>query len=168
MSFPKSLSVVMTLSLFLWSVWVPAVAAQEGLFEIVEEIQSVPVEHKGSWTIGGHEFGATGTRVSQTVHAAEPGSLARVRFVLEDGKPEALEIEPLGIKAAEVTDGPYVFWTDATTAEVISFANGEVKRELLEDIISIRTIDGFPDTESSITLDPNPPVPTQATWTLIH
>jgi Calcineurin-like phosphoesterase len=150
--------------LVLWSGWIQSVVAQEGPYEYVEEIQVAAPDKIGQWRVGEHSFNFTSETVLGSEHPAEPGTVARVRFVVQQGQLIALEIEPLENKAAEVTDGPYVIWKDANTAEVITFTNGKANRQLVEDITTPRAIDDLAGFESAITLDSNPPIPPSATW----
>ncbi len=136
--------------------------AQTPLYEIVEEIQKCPDNKstnpaQGPWQIGEIPFQFDSrTELAPTV-APETGLLARVIFEVRAGKPTARLIEPLSTRADEVTDGPYVFWKDATTAEIVTFSKGQVNRRTESNITTPRLINDLDGPETSILLDPTPP-----------
>ena len=140
----------------------PIANAQSGEVEIVEEIQATPDKKKGEWTIGGVQITAKKSTNLDSGHSPKPGRLARVKYEIQEGQVIASEIEPLKIDAADITDGPHVIWQDATTAELITFANGQASRRIEKGLVTPRIIDGLAGPESSITLDPNAPVPQAA------
>ena len=92
------------------------------------------------------------------------GELAVVEYLVQDGKLVATVIQPIGIKAADVNDGPYVIWKDASTAEVLMMTAGKVSRKTYQQITKPIVIDDLPGPVNSITLDPAKPSSPKATW----
>lgn len=66
----------------------------------------------------------------------------------------------------QITDGPHVFWKDATTAEVLTIVNGELKRRTYSDLSKPRQVEGLPGAEPSIWLYPTVPATEASNWDL--
>lgn len=131
---------------------------------VVEEIEAFPDGGIGNWTVGGKTYVASATTQFVRESPAEEGALAAVVYVARGDKREALLIAPQALKAAEVNDGPYVFWKDDSTAEVITIKNGVVEKTIHENIRAPRVIENLPCVESTLTLDPAPPTIPDSTW----
>ena len=137
---------------------------QEVRRAMIEEIQAIPTEANEKWTIGGQVFGVMPTTQINARKLPAAGELAVVEYLVQDGKLVATVIQPIGIKAADVNDGPYVIWKDAETAEVVMMTAGKVSRKTYQQITKPIVIDDLPGPVNSITLDPAKPSSPQATW----
>jgi hypothetical protein len=137
---------------------------QEVRQAIIEEIQTVPDQANGEWTIGGQVFGTLPTTQLNASSKPVAGDLAAVEFIVRDGKFLATVIQPIGIKAADVNDGPYVIWKDASTADVLMMTGGKVSQKTYKDITEPLVIDDLPGPVKSITLDPALPKTPKAVW----
>ena len=131
---------------------------------MIEEIQSVPTQAGEPWVVGGQKFTTLPSTVLNAKKPPQPGDLAVVEFVVRDGGLVATTVQPLGIRAAEVNDGPYVIWKGPSTAEVLMMNAGQVIRKTYTDIGAPREIDDFPGLRQSITLDPKPPESPKSVW----
>ena len=150
--------------LFLWVIsWASAIFAQERRI-LFEEIQEQPVNLVGQWVIGGKKLAATSNSRIALSERIEIGSLAVVEYVEKDNLAFITQMQPLPMKAADITDGPYVNWLDATTAEVITIIQGKLKRRVIEKITQPRELDDLTPLVKTITLDPKPPVPPKSQW----
>ena len=84
------------------------VHGQEQRQALIEEIQKVPTDASGDWIIGGQVFAALPTTQINSVRKPTEGQLAAVEYTVRDGKRLATIIQPIGINAADVHDGPYL------------------------------------------------------------
>ena len=139
-------------------------SGQEVRRAMVEEIQAVPSGASKSWTIGGRVFENLPTTEVVGSNLPAAGDLAIVQFIARDDQLVATAIQSLGVKVAELNDGPYVLWKDATTAEVLTMTGGQVRRKTYQDITGPKVLDGFPQPVKSIRLDPATPVSPKAVW----
>ncbi|MFP6576387.1 MAG: metallophosphoesterase, partial [Pirellulaceae bacterium] len=137
---------------------------QEVRRAMIEEIQAIPTEANGKWTIGGQVFGTMPTTQINARKVPAAGELAVVEYIVKDGKLVATVIQPIGIKAADVNDGPYVIWKDASTAEVLMMTAGKVSRKTYQQITKPIVIDDLPGPVNSITLDPAKPSSPKSAW----
>ena len=131
---------------------------------LFEEVQSRPADIKGEWVIGGKKLIADARSRIASSQLAETGTLVVVAYVNKDGKNLITQMQPQAIKAAEIIDGPYVNWLDATTAEVITINAGKLKRQVIKDITKPRKINDLTPLVKTITLDPGSPVPSKSQW----
>jgi len=138
---------------------------QEVRRAMIEEIQVVPTEANGKWTIGGRVFATSPTTRINARKKPTVGELAVVEYLVQDDKLVASVIQTVGIKATEVNDGPYVIWKDAETAEVVMMIAGKVSRKTYQQITKPIVIDDLPGLVKSIRLDPARPASPKATWT---
>ena len=127
-------------------------SGQEVRRAMVEEIQAVPSGASKSWTIGGRVFENLPTTEVVGSNLPAAGDLAIVQFIARDDQLVATAIQSLGVKVAELNDGPYVLWKDATTAEVLTMTGGQVRRKTYQDITGPKVLDGFPQPVKSIVL----------------
>ena len=132
--------------------------------QMLDEIQSVPEGQTGEWEIGGKTLTVTARTLVDQQTPVEVGLMAGILYIEQDGKNIALRIQPLPIKAASITDGPYVFWKDESTAEVVTFFDGKVERTTHENITEPLEIKDLAGVESAITLDPVAPQPPASKW----
>lgn len=139
-------------------------AGQELRRAILEEIQAIPKEPAGEWIVGGYKFVVNDATQISREHPATVGVLAEVEFVARNGVAIATRIAPQSIKASEVNDGPHVFWRDETTAVVAMLRNGKPQRTTYENLTKPRTVRDLPGVETSVTLDPAPPIPPKSSW----
>ncbi|MCP4813637.1 MAG: hypothetical protein GY888_14090, partial [Planctomycetaceae bacterium] len=140
-------------------------SGQEVRRVMIEEIQVVPTEAKGKWTIGGQVFGVLPTTQINAPKLPVAGEVAAVQYLVKDAQLVATIIQPMGIKAADVNDGPYVTWKDASTAEVLMLTAGKVSKKTYQQITKPIVIDDLPGLVKSITLDPAAPASPRSTWT---
>ena len=156
------------LSLLFWLVTVsvpPLISAQQPVTQqLLEELKVVPSGLIGEWKIGDKTFTVNQQTIIDKRVLAEPGSMAAVLYVRQNESNVAIQIQPLPIKVSDLDDGPYVLWQDKTTAEVITFSDGKVERTVHENIQNETEIRDLPCPESTITLDPNPPVSPKSVW----
>ncbi len=138
---------------------------QEVRRAMIEEIQVVPTEANGKWTIGGRVFATSPTTRINARKKPTVGELAVVEYLVQDDKSVASVIQTVGIKATDVNDGPYVIWKDAETAEVVMMIAGKVSRKTYQQITKPIVIDDLPGSVKSIRLDPARPASPKATWT---
>jgi hypothetical protein len=131
---------------------------------MIEEIQTVPTEANGEWKIGGQVFATVAITQINASRRPTAGELAAVEYVVQDGKLVATVIQPIGIKAVDVHDGPYVIWKDASTAEVLIMTGGKVSRKTYQNITEPTVIDDLPAPVNSITLDPTTPSSPKSVW----
>jgi len=139
-------------------------SGQEVRRVMIEEIQVVPTEAKGKWTIGGQVFETLSTTQINAPKLPVAGEVAAVQYMVKDAKLVATIIQPMGIKAADVNDGPYVIWKDASTAEVLMMTAGKVSKKIYQQITKPIVIDDLPGLVKSITLDPAAPSLPKSTW----
>lgn len=139
-------------------------SGQEVRRVMIEEIQVVPTEAKGKWTIGGQVFETLSTTQINAPKLPVAGEVAAVQYMVKDAKLVATIIQPMGIKAADVNDGPYVIWKDASTAEVLMMTAGKVSKKTYQQITKPIVIDDLPGLVKSITLDPAAPSSPKSTW----
>ena len=137
---------------------------KEQVYEILEEIRVFPEGNLGKWSIGDREFLANEDTEFDFDHPPQVGVLAEVEYVDRDGELIAVEIEPQLEKANDITDGPYVFWKDATTAEVIVLENGAVRRTVFRDLNEPRRFVGDWGSLDVLYLEPEVPQPSQDSW----
>jgi len=138
---------------------------QEVRRAMIEEIEVVPTEANGKWTIGGRVFATSPTTRINARKKPTVGELAVVEYLVQDDKLVASVIQTVGIKATDVNDGPYVIWKDAETAEVVMMIAGKVSRKTYQQITKPIVIDDLPGPVKSIRLDPARPASPKATWT---
>lgn len=138
--------------------------AQQQRQQMLEEIYSAPEDLTGEWKIGEKVFQATDRTLVDRRIPIETGALAAILYVEQDGKNIALQIQPLPMKAADLGDGPYVFWNDESTAEVVTLFEGKVERKVYENIVEPLEIKDLAGAESTITLNPVKPVPPKSKW----
>jgi hypothetical protein len=139
-------------------------AAQQVQYRLLEEIQSIPTSADGEWVIGGHRFSVRPDTQVGTNPPVKVGALAEVHFTVSLGKPVALSITPQIELASNFSDGPYVFWRDETTAEVVSLTNGKVRRRVYRDLKEPQQIEDVPGSIAKIMIDPRKPTIPKATW----
>ncbi len=72
--------------------------------------------------------------------------------------------DPRQLSATDRADGPYVFWKNATTAEVMKFVDGKVAKKTYSDIVKPREVMAPGTAESTILLDPSLPKPPKSVW----
>ncbi len=140
------------------------VHGQEERQALIEEIQKVPAEVSGDWVVGGQVFATLPTTQINASRKPTEGELAAVEYIVRDGKRLATVIQPIGIKAADVHDGPYVIWKDASTADVVLMVGGKVIRKTYQNITEPMVIDDLPAPVNAITLDPVSPKSPQGVW----
>ena len=140
------------------------VFAQDARWQILEEIQSFPEDKTGEWTIGGEKFIANELTDFNFDNPPKKGVLCELAFVFRDEEKFAISIEPTTDVANEVVDGPHVFWTNETTAEVIYLAEGKINRQTHEGITEPKELSDFPGFESTILLDPTLPETPKCVW----
>lgn len=143
--------------------WASAIFAQEQIIRF-EEIQKKPDNLIGQWIIGGKKLTATANSRIASNQRAEVGSVVVVAYVENDNQAFITQMQPLPMKAADITDGPYVNWLDATTAEVFTINQGEFKRQVIENITQPRELNDLTPLVKTIKLDPKPPVPPKSQW----
>lgn len=131
---------------------------------IFEEIETIPKDKKGQWVIGGETYTVDQQTMLIDEDPAEEGRIAYVEYETQDGSKKATLIRPFEFEAAEINDGPYVFWKDETTAEVVTVAAGKVKRKTIANITQPQFEEGLSKLETRVLLDPRVPKPTQAEW----
>ena len=144
-----------------------SVSAQT-MFRLLDEIQAVPTSKNlvGEWTIGGNKIVVDQATKMILTHPAKVGALVEAIVVIKANKPVALQIQPQSQMASDVFDGPYVFWKDAKTAEVLTIEGGKLNRQVYENIEKPKTIivKGLPVAERTIVLDPGEPTPPKSVW----
>ena len=139
-------------------------SAQSIQQQLLEEIQAVPDGLVGQWTIGGKQFKVDARNIVDQRAPSEVGSLAAILFTERGGDNVALKIQPFPFKVTDLDDGPYVFWKDASTAEVVSLVDGKVKRETHDNIAAPTEVDVAGCVESRITLIPETPQSPVSAW----
>ncbi len=131
----------------------------------LEEIKTVATDDSPNWKIGESEFAVNQQTIIHREYPAKVGNLAVVEYIEQNGgKLIATQIQPMPFNVAGMTDGPYVFWKDATTAEIITFADGKPNRQTIKNITEPRELKDLPGKITKITLDPAPPEIPQADW----
>ena len=131
---------------------------------LFEEIQAVPQQLKGEWTIGDRKFTVDGdTMVSRSL-PPKVGTVAVIEYFERDGTSIITRIQPLPIVAKDISDGPYVFWKDLNTAEVVTINKGKVERQVINDIQEPRQLKELSSSEKTITLDPEMPTTPRSSW----
>ena len=140
------------------------IVGQERQLQILEEIQVIPEDMQGEWTIGGYQFVSDENTTIVPTHPATIGVLATVGFYVRDGVAYATAINPQQTNAADLDDGPYVFWLDETTAEVVTLVDGEVQRKTYRNLTEPLEITDLNSLESTILLDSTAPTPPASSW----
>lgn len=130
----------------------------------MEEIKVVPKDHKGEWIIGERPFVADDDTRLVLDHPAKKGALVEIHFAFRGGKAVATMIAPQATMAADIDDGPYVFWTDEETAEVVTLVGGKTKRTVHRKIKEPKLIENVGGLKTSLLLDPRVPTPNRASW----
>ncbi len=145
----------------------PAVG-QQTMFRLLEEIESIPPgkDQIGDWGIGGNLVVVDKTTKIDGENKAKVGALVEAIVVMKGNKAFALQLKPQATMANDVFDGPYIFWKDAQTAEVLTIENGKLRRQLYENIKEPKNINvaGLPVAERSIVLDPVKPKTPKSAW----
>ena len=157
-------SLLFSIAIFLFAILCLGIASAQETEIILGEIQVVPNENVGKWTIGGQDYFANKDTVFDFDHPAKEGFLTWVEYASLDGQAFIREIKPQSIRPSDVNDGPYVFWKDSSTAEVVTIENGAVQRRIYTEIHQPLVIDGLAGLESTIILDPTMPVQPKASW----
>ena len=137
--------------------------AQEIPQKSLEEIRSFPENKLGEWRVGEMTFLADDQTSFAFDHEPSIGTMAEVEFVVRDGKLVATEIEPQSYSARDYNDGPYVFWLDDSTAQVLMIHEGKKRQKVYKDVTKPISID-IPGLENKFLLDPTKPEPTKAIW----
>lgn len=135
--------------------------------EVLEVLEAFPEEMKGAWRVGGQTYLANDDTTFDLDHAATIGRLIEVEYIVQpDGTAIATEIEPQSFGPRDISDGPYVFWRDDGSAEIITFCAGEVRRDLRDDIggsgETLALCNALPD----VFVDPTPPSVPQSSWAM--
>jgi len=140
----------------------------QSVLKMIEEIQSIPdsKDLAGTWKIGGQEMTAIARTQFELTSKPSVGSLAEVYFMQQGKELVVLGLKPHPVVANDVFDGPYVFWKDEKTAEVVTLFKGKVRRAIHQNIVEPKTIgiEGLPEFERSIVLDPRKPEPPKSAW----
>ena len=132
---------------------------------VFEEVQSKPESGTaGEWVIGGEKFSVTASTKIDTAIPAKIGGLVVAEYFFDGSKSIITQMMPQPYMAAEMTDGPYVFWKDATTAEILTLEGGKPKRQLIENITEPREIENLTKFVKTIRLDPAQPQSPKADW----
>ena len=138
--------------------------SQEQQYRFTEEIQVVPKDNLGEWVVGGETFVADENTRLVLEHPAKKGAMAEIHFAFRGGKAVATMIATQSTLAADLNDGPYVFWTSKDTAEVVTLDAGKVSRTIHRDIEKPRLLKNVGGGKASILLDPRPPLPPKPSW----
>ena len=138
--------------------------AQEVQYRFLEEIQVVPDDQIGEWTVGARPFIVDAQTRIVLDHPVKLGALAEIHFAFRGGKAVATMIAPQATMIADVHDGPYVFWTGPKTAEVVSLVAGKIKRSVHKNIDAPKVIKTAGKFETNILLDPRKPTAPKSSW----
>lgn len=132
--------------------------------EVLAELEEVPEGLIGTWRAGGRSYIANDKTEFDLDHPATVGRLVEIEFTERDGVAIAEEIEPQPFGPEALDDGPYVFWRDANTVEIVNFRDGKVTREtrteITEPIEYPHPHEGMP----AIQLDPSAPTTPSSSW----
>ena len=131
---------------------------------LFEEIQAVPEQLQGEWTIGDRKFTVDGDTLVSRSLPPKVGTVAVIEYFERDGNSIITRIQPLPIVAKDISDGPYVFWKDLNTVEVVTVNKGEVERQVINDIQEPRQLKELSSSEKTITLDPEMPTTPRSSW----
>ena len=131
---------------------------------VFEEIRSIPENKIGDWKIGDQTFVVDQRTQVIDRYPLEKGYIAVVEYFEIGGKLRPLFIQSFPFKAEEINDGPYVFWKDESTAEVITITAGKVARKTIENITERQFEKGLSALETSVMLDPQIPQAPKSEW----
>ncbi len=131
-----------------------------------EEVRKLPDSKGriGQWNVGGIKVIVNQATVITANEDVKVGVLVDVLGVASAAGFVAKQIVVSDTVANDVVDGPYVFWKDKSTAEVVTLSDGKVNRKTYADLTSAKIIGDLPGSESEIVLDPEPFKPTKADW----